>query len=83
MFGRLRNFCGRHRIAAAVEPKFSCPKCGSELFKPRTEIKSYDDFIGSICEHCGTAITEDDVKRQAIQIADKRIRDALRKSGFK
>jgi hypothetical protein len=35
------------------------------------------------CENCGTVVTEDDIKAQLRDLADKLVRDAHRESGLK
>lgn len=62
---------------------FICKNCGSETFKTTSKPKTIEDFNGAICAKCGTAITEDDIKDQARKIADKIVRDAFGKTGFK
>jgi transcription initiation factor TFIIIB Brf1 subunit/transcription initiation factor TFIIB len=66
-----------------MDYKFSCPQCGSEVFKTKTKPKRIEDFNGAVCNKCGTVITEDDIKAQALKIADDLVRDAFRKAGFK
>ncbi len=66
-----------------MNPKFSCKKCGSEIFKTTTEPQTFEDFNGAVCNNCGTVVTEDDIKAQALKIADDLTRDAFRKAGFK
>lgn len=57
--------------------QFVCKNCGSETFKTTSEPESLDDFDGAICTNCGTALSTDDIKGQAVKIAEKTIRDAL------
>lgn len=75
--GNLRLF------SAMSDIKFSCPKCGHKTFKTSTEPKCLEDFNGAVCENCGTVVTEDDIKAQLRELADKLVRDAFRKSGLK
>ncbi len=63
--------------------KFTCKNCGSETFKTRTKPQSLDDFNGAVCSKCGAAITQNDIRKQAAEIADKIARDAFRKAGLK
>jgi transcription elongation factor Elf1 len=65
-----------------LEPQFLCPKCGSTVFKLFTEPKTIEDFNGAVCSNCGTSITEQDIKSQALQIAEKAAREAFRDSGL-
>jgi transcription elongation factor Elf1 len=60
--------------------QFSCPQCQGEKFKATREVKSLADFDGAVCANCGTTISEDDVKNQAVTIARKSITDALKRS---
>lgn len=62
-------------MSAAVT--FTCPRCGNGSFKIAVEIKTLEDFLGSVCTSCNTAITEDDIKAQAKVLTDKLIRDAF------
>lgn len=45
-----------------------------------SEVKSYKDMVGAICANCGTAITEDDVEKQYLKIAEDATKDAFGKS---
>jgi len=58
---------------------FVCKNCGFETFKTTSEPKTLEDFYGAVCAKCGTAITEDDIKAQAMKIAEKIARDAFGK----
>jgi len=62
--------------------KFSCGKCGSQVFKTRSKPQSLEDFYGAVCVKCGATITESEIKKQASQLAEKLARDAFRKAGF-
>jgi uncharacterized Zn finger protein len=59
--------------------KISCHKCGTEPFETIAEIKAFDDTL--VCPNCGTAITDEDIRKQAGEVAADLIRDALRKAG--
>lgn len=61
---------------------FSCKHCGSETFRTTTEVKTFEDYLGPICNECGAIVTEDDVKEQAVDIAGKIARDAFKKAGL-
>lgn len=65
------------RFADMDHIKISCHKCGVEPFKTIAEIKAYDDTL--VCPKCGTAITDEDIRKQAGELAADAIRDALRK----
>ena len=60
--------------------KFKCPICGSNegLFRSSRKIETYDDLIGTICASCGHPLTDEEVKRQAAQIAEEIISKALK-----
>ena len=57
---------------------FICPQCGGSQFRVTSQPKSLDDMIGALCADCGTPLTEDEIKKQAREIAE----DAAKK-GFK
>ena len=60
-------------------PKFHCPKCDHELFVINTpELKSYSEFFNSVCNNCGSSVTENDVKQQLGEFADKLVRGMVR-----
>lgn len=59
---------------------FSCPECNGKVFKTTTKVKRLEDFDGAVCAGCGRKMTEDDVKRKAVEIARKTIKDAVKKS---
>jgi transcription elongation factor Elf1 len=50
---------------------FRCPECQGETFKTTTKVKRLEDFDGAVCTGCGRKVTEDDVKRKAVEIARK------------
>jgi transcription initiation factor IIE alpha subunit len=55
---------------------FTCPQCGSDLkLRVSSEAKSLDDLIGAPCAKCGHPLTEDEVKKQVLKIAE----DAFKK----
>ena len=60
--------------------KISCHKCGTEPFKTIDEIKAFDNTL--VCPNCGTAITDEDIRKQAGDVAADAIRDALTKAGL-
>jgi uncharacterized Zn finger protein len=60
--------------------KISCHKCGIEPFKTIAETKAFDDTL--VCPNCGTAITDEDIRKQVGDVAADLIRDALRKAGL-
>jgi|HubBroStandDraft_1064217.scaffolds.fasta_scaffold34219_4 transcription elongation factor Elf1 len=50
---------------------FTCPHCGSDIqLRVSTEAKTLDDLIGAPCAKCGQPLTEDEVKKQAMKIAE-------------
>lgn len=61
--------------------KISCHKCGVEPFKTIAEIKAFNDTL--VCPNCGTAITDEDIRKQAGDVAANAIRDAFNKAGLK
>jgi len=61
----------------------TCKKCGSKTFKTTSETDPLNDTARTVCANCGTPLKEDNVKAQALDIADKLVRDALRKAGLK
>ena len=65
-----------------MEDKFTCPKCGADagLFKVSGEPRPNDDFSNVTCA-CGHRFDGDEVKRQLGRIADKLMKDVLRKGG--
>jgi ribosomal protein S27AE len=60
-----------------ADPQFSCPKCGTTEFKVPSRPKTIEDFIGAVCSNCGGTITEDDIKAQALKIAERKMRKAF------
>ena len=60
--------------------KISCHKCGIEPFKTIAEIKAFNDTL--VCPNCGAAIADEDIRKQAGDVAADLIRDALRKAGL-
>lgn len=60
---------------------FKCPSCGGEKFAVSSKPKSYDDLIGAMCPDCGRKITDEDIKRQARDIAIKVAKKALKRGG--
>ncbi len=55
---------------------FVC-KCGSKTFKLDHEAKTLEDVVGAVCEKCGTTLTEDDIRAQALKIAEDLARGAF------
>ena len=68
------------RCADMDQIKISCHECGADPFKTMDEIKVFDDTL--ICPNCGTAITDEDIRRQAGDAAADAIRDGLTKAGL-
>ena len=68
------------RCADMDHSKISCHKCGTEPFKTIAETKAFDDTL--VCPNCGTAITDEDIRKQVGDVAADLIRDALRKAGL-
>lgn len=62
--------------------KFYCPKCGNQTFKTLREVKTYDDYLGAVCAKCGRALTDDDIKERAVEIAEDLVVDIFEKDGF-
>jgi DNA-directed RNA polymerase subunit RPC12/RpoP len=60
---------------------FRCPQCGSEAFKTSTKPTRASDLEGAVCPNCGHKISEDEIRTHAKDIADKLVRDLLRKPG--
>ena len=50
---------------------------GGTAFKTTSKPQIYADFIGSACTDCGHNVTDEDIKRQASDIAIQRMKDAL------
>jgi len=63
-------------------PEISCPKCHKTILKVVKSPRSLEDLYGASCANCGTVITEEEVKRQALEIAAKAARDAFSKAGL-
>jgi transcription elongation factor Elf1 len=63
--------------------KFTCATCGGGEFKPVRGVKSWKDFIGASCANCGRELTEDDIKAQALKIAEDAARRAFGEGGLK
>jgi uncharacterized membrane protein YvbJ len=58
---------------------FICPKCGSDItLRVSQEVKSLDDLIGAPCAQCGHPLTEDEVKRQALKLAEGQLLKSLK-----
>jgi transcription elongation factor Elf1 len=49
---------------------FACPKCGNEVLIARVKIKSVSDFDGTVCKGCGYTVTEEDIRKHALQIVE-------------
>jgi hypothetical protein len=47
-----------------------------------TAPKTIEDFDGAICAKCGRTVSENDIKEQALAIAEKIAKDAFRKAGL-
>jgi len=60
--------------------KLSCHKCGTQPFKTIAEMKAFNDTL--VCPDCGTAITDEHIRKQAGVAAADAIRDALSKAGL-
>jgi hypothetical protein len=61
---------------------FKCPCCDSTQFRVSSQPKSVEDFIGAPCSACGAPLTEDEIKKQALKIAEKAAKKAFRDSGM-
>jgi hypothetical protein len=59
---------------------FKCPSCSGQKFAVTSDPKSYDEFLGAVCPDCGHAITDEDIKRQARDIALKKAKEAFKRS---
>lgn len=59
--------------------RFSCPSCGNQSFKLGAEPRSISEFNGAICANCCHALTEDDIKARAIEIAREGLLKALKR----
>jgi len=64
-------------MAGDVVP-FVCKHCGSETFKTSSEPKTYEDFLGATCAQCGAVVTDEDIKAQAVKIAEALLNDAFK-----
>ena len=69
------------RCADMDQIKISCHRCGTEPFKTIDEIKTFNDTL--VCPNCGTAITDEDIRKQAGDAAADAIRDALSNAGLR
>jgi predicted nucleic acid-binding Zn-ribbon protein len=61
---------------------FVCSNCGGNKFRVSSEPKDLDEMIGAPCADCGTPLTEDAVKKQALKIAEDALKKALGDSGL-
>jgi uncharacterized Zn finger protein len=59
-----------------------CPSCGGTKFSAASRLKSLDEFSGSVCADCGHTVSAGDVKKQAIEIARKAAKEAIKRSRF-
>ena len=57
-----------------TQPKIYCPKCQTTEFEVSAHPTTIEEFVGAICQNCGATITEDDIKAQAMKIAEKEMR---------
>jgi predicted RNA-binding Zn-ribbon protein involved in translation (DUF1610 family) len=80
-FGRTSQ--AKNEVYEMGRVQFSCPKCGSQIFETTSQPKSLEEFYGAVCAKCGTVIGKNDIQGQARDVADKLVRDAIRKAGFK
>jgi len=60
-----------------VDHPFECPSCKSKtgLLRSSREVKTYNDLIGSACVNCGHVISDDDIKRAALALADSLVKN--------
>jgi predicted RNA-binding Zn-ribbon protein involved in translation (DUF1610 family) len=61
---------------------FACPKCGHQTLVPFSEVKTYEDLVPFPCQNCGRLFTDNDVRSQSGEIAEKLLRDAIGKLKF-
>ena len=50
---------------------FTCKQCGSRAIKATVESGEQDKPLDAICTNCGAPFTEDDIRLQLIDAADK------------
>jgi DNA-directed RNA polymerase subunit RPC12/RpoP len=53
---------------------FACPECDHGILKSASEPRPDGDLPDTICSNCGHAITEDEIRAQALEIMDAEIR---------
>jgi hypothetical protein len=58
---------------------FECPNCGGNTLKTPVKPQSEADMDNAVCAGCGRHFTKDDLRAQAAKVADKLIRDAIKK----
>jgi hypothetical protein len=58
-------------------PQFYCQKCGSGDFKSDTPIVCLPDFIGAICQRCGTIVTRQDTDAEIYTQIEKVIEEII------
>lgn len=61
---------------------FFCPHCGNETFKVFSELRELYNFIGLPCSNCGYVVTESDIRKQAMDLAEKMTRETLSRVGL-
>jgi hypothetical protein len=59
---------------------FKCPSCGGDAFRGLRDQQpqSYKDLVGFSCPSCSYEITDKDIERWAVRVAEKRLKDALK-----
>ena len=63
--------------------KFVYMNCGGSQFTPARGGRSLEEDFGAPCANCGTLLTQENVKQQAMKMAGDTARRAFGEGGFK
>ncbi len=56
---------------------FKCPQCGEQVFKFDAKPTAVDEAGGGSCVRCSHVLTNDEIERQALEIATAKMQGVL------